>query len=66
MDMTRRLRRLWVRWRRSRGAEPVGRRAARAEPDAADCGTTLGLEISVASRLPGPAASRSARRAARS
>lgn len=64
--MTRPLRRLWVRWRRARGAEPAGRRAARAEPDAADCGTTLGLEISVPSRPPRAAAGRSARRVARS
>lgn len=61
--MTRPLRRLWVRWRRTRGAEPAGRRAARPEPDPADCGTTLGLEISVPSRPSRTATERPARRA---
>lgn len=64
--MTRPLRRLWLRWRRTRGAEPAGRRAARPEPDAADCGTTLGLEISVTPQPPRAAAGRSALRATRS
>lgn len=48
--MTRPLRRLWVRWRRTRGDEAAARRAVRSEPDPADQGTTLGLEISVAPR----------------
>jgi hypothetical protein len=61
MDMTRPLRRLWVRWRRARGDEAAARRVVRAEPDPADQGTTLGLEISVAPRAP---ASRPARRRA--
>jgi len=58
MDMTRPLRRLWVRWRRARVEGSAARRVVRPEPDPADQGTTLGLEISVAPR---PAAARPAR-----
>jgi len=57
MDMP--LRRLWVRWRRMRSDEAAARRVARTEPDPADQGTTLGLEISVAPR---PVGARPARR----
>jgi len=59
MDMP--LRRLWVRWRRMRSDEAAARRDARPEPDPADQGTTLGLEISVAPR---PVGARPARRRA--
>lgn len=63
--MTGPLRRLWLRWRRSRTTEARAREPARAEPDAADFGTTLGLEISVPSRSPRAGSGRPPRRGRR-